>query len=67
MCMQRKDRRELLPFDPKPERTLHQLPREAHTTQSEIMQHQVNEGQIPTYYNIFNCIHVGAWRTRLGL
>ena len=37
---------ELLPFDPKTERTLHRLRREAHATQSEIMQHQVDEGQI---------------------
>ena len=45
-CMQRQGHRELLPFDPKPERTLHQLRREAHVTQPEIMQHQVDTGQI---------------------
>ena len=36
MCMQRQDRRELLPFDPEPE---------AHITQFEIMQNQEDEGQ----------------------
>ena len=46
MCMQRQDRRELLPFNPKPERTLHRLRREAHATQSKIMHHQVDEGHI---------------------
>ena len=45
MCMQRQDRRELLPFDPEPERTLHRLRREAQKTQSEIMQNQEDEGQ----------------------
>ena len=45
MCMQRLDRRELLPFDPDPERTLHQLRREAHTNQFEIMKNQEDEGQ----------------------
>ena len=44
--MQRHDHRELLPFDPKPERTLHRSRREAHITQSEIMQHPVDVGQI---------------------
>ena len=43
--MQRQGRRELLPFDPEPERTLHRLHRKAHTTQSEIMQNQEDEGQ----------------------
>ena len=46
MCMQRQGSRELLPFDPEPERTVHQLHREAHATQSEIMQNQEDEGQI---------------------
>ena len=45
MCMQRQDRRELLPFDPEPERTLHRLRREARATQFEIMQNQEDEGQ----------------------
>ena len=45
MCMQRQDRRELLPFDPEPERTLHRLRREAHATQFEIMPNQEDEGQ----------------------
>ena len=45
-CMQRQDHRELLPFDPEPEQTLRQLRREAHVTQSKIMQHQVDAGQI---------------------
>ena len=43
--MQRQDRRELLPFDPEPERTLHRLHRKAHTTQFEIMQNQEDKGQ----------------------
>ena len=37
MCMQRQD--------PEPERTLHRLCREAHVTQSKIMQNQEDEGQ----------------------
>ena len=45
MCMQRQDRRELLPFDPEPERTLHRLRREAHATQFKIMQKQEDEGR----------------------
>ena len=45
MCMQRQDRKELLPFDLEPERTLHRLRREAHTTQFKIMQNQEDEGQ----------------------
>ena len=45
-CMQRQGHRELLPFDPKPERTLHRLQRETHITHLEIMQHQVDAGQI---------------------
>ena len=45
-CMQRQGHRELLPFDPELERTLHQLRREAHVTQPKIMQHQVDGGQI---------------------
>ena len=45
VCMQRKDRRELLPFDPEPEWTLHRLRRDAHTTQFEIMQNKEDEGQ----------------------
>ena len=45
-CMQRRGHRELLLVDPKPERTLHQLRREIHVTQLEIMQHQVDAGQI---------------------
>ena len=40
MCMQRQDRKELLPFDPEPEQTLHQLRREARATQVEIMQNK---------------------------
>ena len=44
--MQRPDHRELLPFDPEPEQTLHRLRREAHVTQPEIMQNQVDAGQI---------------------
>ena len=43
--MQRQDGRELLPFDPELERTLHRLHREAHITQFEIMQNQEDEGQ----------------------
>ena len=43
VCMQRQGSRELLPFDPKPERTLHRLRREAHVTQFEIMQNQEDE------------------------
>ena len=34
VCMRRQGRRELLPFDPKPERILHRLRREAHVTLS---------------------------------
>ena len=45
-CMKRQDHRALLPFDPEPERTFHRIHREAHVTQSEIMQRQVDEGQI---------------------
>ena len=45
LCMQRQDRRELLPFDPKTERTLHRLCRKAHATQFKIMQNQEDEGQ----------------------
>ena len=45
MCMQRQDHRELLPFAPELERTLHRLRREARTTQVEIMQNQEDEGQ----------------------
>ena len=45
VCMQRQDCKELLPFDPEPERTLHQLRREACATQVEIMQNQEDEGQ----------------------
>ena len=45
MCMQRQDRRELFPFDPEPERTLHRLRREAHATQFEIMHNQEDEGE----------------------
>ena len=45
VCMQGQDRRELLPFDTEPERTLHQLRRETRTTQVEIMQNQEDEGQ----------------------
>ena len=44
-CMQRQDRGELHPFDPEPEQTLHQLCREARTTQFKIMQNQEDEGQ----------------------
>ena len=46
MSMQRQGRRELLPFDPEPERTIHRLHIEAHATQSEIMQNQEDEGQV---------------------
>ena len=45
-CMQRQDHRELLPFDPEPERTLHRLRRKTHVTQPEIMQHQVDAWHI---------------------
>ena len=45
-CMQRRGHRELLPFDLEPGRTLHQLRRETHVTQLEIMQHQVDARQI---------------------
>ena len=45
-CMQRQDQMELLPFDPKPERTLRRLCRESQVTQPEIMQHQVDARQI---------------------
>ena len=45
MCMRRQDRGELLPFDPKPEQTLHRLHREEHATQFKIMQNQEDEGQ----------------------
>ena len=44
VCMQRQDRRELLPFDAEPERTLHLLRREAHATQIKIMKNQEDEG-----------------------
>ena len=43
--MQKQDRKELLPFDPEPEQTLHRLRREAHTTQFKIMHNQEYEGQ----------------------
>ena len=43
-CMQRQGHKELLPFDLEPEQTLHQLRREAHVTQPEIMQDQVDVG-----------------------
>ena len=46
-CIQRQDHRELFPFDPEPERTLHRLRRKTHVTQPEIMQHPVNAGHIP--------------------
>ena len=36
---------ELLPFDPKLERTLHRLRREVHATQFKIMQNQEDEGR----------------------
>ena len=45
-CMQRQDHKELLPFDPEPERTLCRFCREAHVTHPEIIQDQVNAGQI---------------------
>ena len=45
VCMQRQDRRELLPFDLEPELTLHRLRREAHATQFKIMQNQEDERQ----------------------
>ena len=45
VCMRRQGRKELLPFDPEPERTFHRLRREAHATHSEIMQNQEKEGQ----------------------
>ena len=45
-CMQRQGHRELFPFDPELERTLHLLRKETHVTQLEIMQHQVNAGHI---------------------
>ena len=43
MFMQRQDRRELLPFNPKQEQTLHRLRREAHATQLKIMKNQEDE------------------------
>ena len=46
VCMRRQDCRELLPFDPEPERTLHRLRRKACVTQYEIMQNQEGEGQL---------------------
>ena len=46
VCMQRQGHMELLPFDPKPERTVHRLRKEAHVTQFEIMQNQEDEGQV---------------------
>ena len=45
VCMQRQGRRELLTFDPEPERTLNRLRREAHTTRIKTMQNQEDEGQ----------------------
>ena len=45
-CMQRQYHKALLPFDLEPERTFHRIRREALVTQSEIMQHQVDTGQI---------------------
>ena len=44
VCMQIQDHGELLPFDPEPEQTLHQLCKKAHATQFEIMQNQEDEG-----------------------
>ena len=44
--MKRQRHRELLPFDFEPERTLHRLCRETNVTQPEIVQHQVDAGQI---------------------
>ena len=46
MCMQRQGHMELLPFDPEPEGTVHRLCKEAHATQSEIMQNQEDKGQV---------------------
>ena len=46
MCMQRQGRRELLPFNPEPKRTVHRLHRETRAPQSEIMQNQEDEGQV---------------------
>ena len=45
-CIQRQDHWELLPFYPEPKRTLHRLCRKTHITQPEIMQHQVDVGNI---------------------
>ena len=45
-CMQRQGHRELLPFDLELEQTLHQLRREAHVTEPEIMRHLVDIRQI---------------------
>ena len=45
-CMQRRGHKELFPFDPESERTLHQLRKETHVTQFEIMEHQVDAGHI---------------------
>ena len=45
-CMQRQGHKELLPFDLEPEQTLHQLRREAHVTEPQIMRHLVDIGQI---------------------
>ena len=46
VCMQIQDQWELLPFDPEPERTLHQSRREACATQVKIMQNQEDEGKL---------------------
>ena len=45
-CKQRQGHRELFPFDPEPERTLHRLCKETHVIQPEIMQHPVDAGHI---------------------
>ena len=45
-CMQRQDHRALLPFNPEPEQTFHRICTETRVTQFEIMQHEVDEGQI---------------------
>ena len=45
-CMQRQGYRELFPFNPEPEWTLHRLRKKTHVTQPEIMQHLADAGHI---------------------
>ena len=41
-CIQRQGHRELFPFNPEPEQTLHRLRKETHVTQPEITQHPID-------------------------